>query len=627
MKQYTVSVPVNCMNLDEIGREGILLKLKQLDAKRVFLNFEESTSTGEIYCSDEGYRTLQMEKLAAAAKFFKDNGYEVAAWFWTFKIDPKLPFMRLHDLSGEAIEPFVCPSDKNFVDFASECVENVARCGVDMIVFNDDFRYGFFYANESTCLCDNHLKRIHDITGESISRNELRDYILQGSKNRYRDAFLQANKAFMLEFASAVRDKVDTVNPDIRIGFCASMSAWDLDGDAYELASVLAGDTRPFIRLIGAPYWVVNKAWGNRLQDVIELTRMEVSYFDDKEVELVAEGDVWPRPRTMCPAAYLEGFDTALRATQKLDGILKMGLDSSALHNYEEGYVKFHIRNKNLYSTIEDAFSGKENTGIRVFEFGKKLSNMKNPNEVGEKYNPQMLFFSEAARTLACNGIPTTYGDSYNVGIAFGENARYLTREDIKRGLIVDIAAAAILNERGIDTGIKAIGTECAVLSETFLNNNNRVIAYDATAYKITVNDKAELLSVGNTADCKIPMSFIYTNDADERFLVLNINPRKKEHLMRHYARGYQYYSFAVDSVPAVCIGNPDMYMICAEDDSGLAIGLWNFSADIALNPVIQLNQEYSGVSFLNGNGKLSSENIVLDDVAPYSSVVILLKK
>ena len=626
MKNYNVSVPVNCMNLDDFGREEVLSRLKEFDAERVFLNFEETVNSGEVYFKDADYHRLQMEKMSSAAKFFKSHNYEVAAWFWTFRIDSKLPFTRLTDLSGKEAEPFACPSDDRFIDFATECVKDIARCGVDLIVFNDDFRYGFL-SDECTCLCDNHIKRICEITGEKLTREELREKILNNSENKYRDAFLKANKEFFLKFAHAVRAKVNTVNPDIRVGFCAAMSAWDLDGDAFEIASALAGDTKPLIRLIGAPYWAVDKAWGNRVQDVIELTRMEASYFGDKDIELIAEGDVWPRPRTKCPASFLEGYDMALRASNQIDGILKIGLDYTAKIDYEEGYLKFYKRNKPIYESIKKAFSGKKSIGIRVFEYEKKLKKMKNPNELGEEYNPQMLFFSEAARTLACNGIPTSYDASEYTGIAFGENARYLTKEDLKNGIIIDIAAAAILKERGIDTGVKELGGKFYAASETFLNTKNRVIAYGAPLYKIKTDEKAEILSIEKSENGETPISFTYTNDSGESFLVLNINPRENEHLTRHYARAEQYLSFFGNHFPPVCIGNPDMYMICSEDDGEVAVGLWNFSIDIALEPIVRLDREYKEIKFLVGDGELYGNTVKLGDINPFGCVVFLLKK
>ena len=38
---------------------------------------------------------------------------------------------------------------------------------------------------------------------------------------------------------------------------------------------IMAGNTQPFVRLIGAPYWAANRSWGNFVQDVVELPEDE----------------------------------------------------------------------------------------------------------------------------------------------------------------------------------------------------------------------------------------------------------------------------------------------------------------------------------------------------------------
>ena len=619
MHRYKVNVPVNCMNLDALGRDKVLEELKKLDAKRVFLNFEEALDSGGIYFKNQDRHIEQMKKLREAAEFFKDNGFEVVAWFWAFMADKELGFTQLCDLKGKEISSFACPSDKNFVDFAAECVADVARCGVDMIVFNDDFRYGFF-SDSPACLCENHVKRICDIVGEDLTREELTDKITSGAENKYRNAWLKTNSECLSDFAIAVRDKVNTVNPSTRIGFCACMSSWDLDGDAYKLAKLLAGDTRPFVRLIGAPYWAVNKSWGNRLQDVIELTRMEVSYFHD-DIELVAEGDVWPRPRTQCPASFLEGYDTALRASGQLDGILKIALDYTARADYETGYSVFHQRNKELYGKIETAFADKQNVGVRVYEYAEKIRKMQIPNGLGEVNDFEMQFFSEAARTLSCNGIPTVYEGSGGYGIAFGENARYVPEEALKNGMIIDTAAAYILSQRGIDTGIKAFGEKIFIDSEQFVNNSNRIIAFSAPSYNIELEPNAEILSFGISKAEKIPFSFTYKNSNGGCFLVINTNPAENNALMRHYARASQYVDFLGDCFYAHCIGHPDLYMLCSEGKDGLAVGLWNFCIDPVINPVAKLGKEYSSIEFINGSGELCGKSVELSEIPPYGFV------
>lgn len=617
MKKYTVSVPVNCMNLDALGKEKILKMLKNLDATRVFLNFEESVDSGEVYFSDKGKHLKQIDNLRSASEFFKAQGFEVTAWFWAFKLDTELNFTTMCDFNGKKIDSFACPTDEEFLNFATETVRDIASCGVDMIVFNDDFRYGYF-SNEQVCLCDNHIKLICEEVGENLTRAEIKEKIQNGEKNKYRDAYLKVNKESLLKFATKMRNAIDTIDSSIRIGFCVAMTAWDIDGDAYDIAKAFAGDTRPFIRLIGAPYWAADKLWNNRLQDVIELNRMEKSYFENNDIELIAEGDVWPRPRTKCPASLLEGYDTAIRATQSLDGILKIALDYTSDPDYETGYIDFHIRNKPLYRKIKSAFCGKKSVGVRVYENAKKLENMKNPNELCEKYKPESLFFSEAARTLTCNGIPTVYEGDTSVGIAFGENARNLPIESLKNGMIIDTAAACILSQRGIDVGIKTFGEKVNVINEVFIDSKNKIIAYNSPSYKLELNPSAKVLSIGNTNSKPVPMSFTYTNENGERFLVINTNPRESDTLMRHYARGCQYKDFISNSFYATCKGNPDLYILCSIGDGEFAVGVWNFCIDAALNPVVSLGKKYSNIRFINGNGKLNGDNVELEEIPAY---------
>ena len=116
-----------------------------------------------------------------------------------------------------------------------------------------------------------------------------------------------------------------------------------------------------------------------------------------------------------------------------------------------------HIEHQELYSQISRIFDGKTATGVRVYEKMNKaddadFSGIANP----EKYASH-LFFSYAARLLSDNTIPTIYQGNDGVGIAFGENARNLPDEAFSNGLILDIRAARILMEKGVDVGISRI--------------------------------------------------------------------------------------------------------------------------------------------------------------------------
>ncbi len=563
----------------------------------------------------------QFLSLRITAVFFKEKGFEVGAWIWTFWVKDNKNFKNMRYINGTEIK------DENFVKFAADYIKDIAKIGVDIIQFDDDFRYGFL-SDSPACLCDNHIAEINRITGENSTREELAKHIVSGGKNKYRDAYLKANGDAFRNFAAEIRKAVDEVNPNIRIGACSCMTSWDIDGtNAAELAKILAGNTQPFVRLIGAPYWAMFNAWGNSLQDFVELERMESSWTRKDNIEIFAEGDAWPRPRTRCPANYLEGFDTAIRASGCTDGILKYGIDYLSNADYETGYAKFHERNRGTYAKIDEMFGDKTCCGVRVYESMNKLSDMVVPTAVNSKVSIEYLFFSKAARTLAFNTIPTVYEGKGVCGIVFDENARILPLDAIKNGLIIDIAAAEILDARGIDVGIESFG---AVLisgeSEHFTDNDNHILTDGLPIYDIKLKPNAEVLSDTKTSAGVIPMSYRYKNSDGNRFLVLNVNTRSdNSNVLKHYARSRQYAEnipwLSGKKLPAYVYGNPALYIMCKKNEKSIAVGLWNFFADIAIDPVVELDAEYSGIEFINTNGKLDKNKVYLNDIPPFGFV------
>ena len=335
---YKISVPVFNNHLVRNGREKTLELVRQLGAQRVLL------ATGR-YVEDPAKKAQSIQTLRENVAFFKAHGYEVGAWVWSFWLTGNTKYRVMRSVGGNDIQDFMCPSDPAVVKFITEYLQDFARCGVDLIQFDDDFRYGCLDLTPC-CLCDGHLEHIHRLLGETPTREELAEHILSGGKNKYRDAYLQANGDVFRNFAAAVRQAIDQVDPNIRVGACACMTAWDIDGtDPYEISHILAGKNRPFFRLIGAPYWAVDRNWGNQIQDVVELSRLECAWSAKDSIEVVAEGDVYPRPRTRTPASFLEILDTGMRVAGCADGMLKYGIDYLSNADYEPGYARFHQKN------------------------------------------------------------------------------------------------------------------------------------------------------------------------------------------------------------------------------------------------------------------------------------------
>lgn len=623
---YKISVPVMNSNFKRAGAEKTIAELKRLNAERVFLALDR-------YETDPASRAAVMAELKESCALLKSHGFEVGAWTWTFWIVNNTQYTNMRSINGTEIKEFMCPTDEAFTEFACGYIKDIATCGVDLIMFDDDFRFGNL-SDSPACLCDRHIAEINRITGDSNTREELSRLITEGGKNKYRDAYLKANGDSFRAFAKAVRQALDEVNPKIRLGACACMSAWDIDGASVgEIAHLLAGNTKPFARLIGAPYWAVNKAWGNSLQDVIELERMESSWTRDGEIELMAEGDAYPRPRSLCPASYIEGFDTAIRAAGCTDGILKYGIDYVSNADYETGYAERHIRNRELYEKIDKYFGSKASVGVRIYEPMKKIADTEAVTRVNSYMNMEDMIFSKAARTLAYNTIPTVYEGSGICGAVFDEAARSLPLEALNNGLILDIAAAEILTERGIDVGIKGFfeedGKAAAGLAhnsdnEHFIYNGNRISSCNSKICNIELRDSAEVLSDIETASGKLlPVSYRYENADGQRFLVLNINTRiGNSNLLFHYERSRQYAEnipwLSGKRLPAYVYGNPALYIQCKSDGNAMAVGLWNFFADTVYEPEIILDKPYSSISFINCNGRLEGDRVYLTDISPF---------
>lgn len=615
---YKISVPIQAHTIVK-DPEGSIKELNRFNPDRVFICCDHA------FGPDSEKVKKDVENIKWSVDYLRKNGYaDKEIGMWTLSFSNNRSERSMVTLEGNQFG-FGCPSDPVYTEQCKNAVRALAGTGVDIIMLDDDLRYGFL-GSQRACLCKNHLKYICDELGESLTAEEISPLILNGGKNKYRDAFLHANGYFLERYASELRSALDEVDPTIRLGYAACLTSWDFDGtNVAKLSRIFAGNTKPYARGIGAPYWSRDKLWGNELQDAIELERMESVWTRSEDLEFFTEGDTYPRPRHMCSAARLEIFDTALRASGASDGILKYGIDYCSNPNYETTYAKFHERNLSLYAEIEKYFDGKAACGVRVYEAMNKIADIKNPNELGVSSDLQSSFFSRAARTLAACTIPTTYEGKGVCGIMFGENARHFDESALENGLIIDILAAKILTDKGIDVGLKSVGAEHRVDTEHFIAEDNDIMAIGMATYDVELDEKAEVLSEGIFYSNRYVMSYRYENAKGQKFLVLNMNPENSNPtLLQHYARSRQYAETVKwftngKGLPAYCYGNPKMYTICKMSESALAVGLWNIFDDIALEPVVELGEVYREISFINCTGRLEGSKVYLSDINPYT--------
>lgn len=607
-----------------------------------------------------------IEELKTKVEFFKERGVNVGAW-----LCPTTGHEGMGLVLGEEAEKFTyrqvadysqgtprlirnafCPLDENFTkDFAWK-MSQLCQTGVKRSLFEDDFRLSGPPITKIACCCELHMKAYSERLGRKVTIGELPDLIYHNADLSYRKEWMELKRETMVSFLKALRDEVNKVNPEFRIGISASRLNYDIDGATIqELARVAAGETKPFVRLTGAPYWAREN---NTLNSVIESNRMQFGWFADSDIEIITEGDPYPRPRSRIPAAYLEVYDQILRADGGSDGIYKYMTSYIEGPRYEKGYVDFHIKNQALYKQIDKLFDGKKFIGLQPYIRQQKLENavfddLEPFEEFGAYYRldsvipPESYFVTDSS-------LPTAYDECGYAGLAFGENARYLTENQLNNGIITDLKGAKILTEKGIDVGLIDYSRVYTNPSEEYfyLDDMTTIIGkpspFPLRFYRVKLRDGAKTTSVFRYGDDvpefggykatfeedvpkeEFPACYLYENKKGQRFCVytfvaLNVQNRDiyngfNGDFFVNWCRQRQIFEAAEwlqkKKLPAKSLKNPYLYVLCAENDESRLVGLWNLWEDEILRPEIELDAPVKSVEFYQTEGYANGDKVYL---------------
>lgn len=587
------------------------------------------------------------DRIERLIRRLKGDGLEVCAWVNALghggllaHADPKedqdpFGFTHITGLDGHHNNQGLCPADPKLRAHFAQSIARVAAMGPDMIMLDDDFRLNVRDTSyDIGCFCDYHMTELCRRLGEAVTREELRERLFTGGENRYRSTWMELMGESLLDFAREMRAAVDAVDPKVRLGACACYDTWDLDGtDCIELARTFAGNTKPFIRTIGAPYH------DRRVAAAVECTRMQAAWCKAApDVEIFAEGDVYPRPRYTVPAAQLELFDLALLCTDCVDADQKYMFDYSRRVGYENGYVAHHLKNTRQRVELSAIFEKKTPVGIRVFEPMHKVKAWDMPGEkpvpVGRYIHKN--FYPKSARMLAEQAVPTAYTDTGYPVVLFGEAARHFPLEELKNGAMLDAKAAKILTERGIDVGLLA-AEPAAFSSEYFIEADDTVGGLGQIALcRMTLADGAEVESLLRPGDA--PGSYHYVNQKGEHFFVLALDAYTTAQNLpvpyqNNYYRGLQLKKalerVAKKPLPATCTGHPFLYMICAKsaDGTAMSVALFNVFEDEILAPEVMLDGLYKEARFVNCAGHLEGNRITLSDIPAFGFAAFEVKR
>lgn len=628
---YQLSVPVMNTTVNSSTREEYLRQFRACEVSRVFLVPDTDVRLGVV---------RDFDALAENLSFFSSHGIEGAIWVGetvghgglthddTSKKEEN-EFLPLVNFNGERRPGTICPLDDAFGARLEGMFCQLAKAGAKLILIDDDFRISQHGKDAFCCLCDRHVEKINRLTGEALTREELKARIFQGKPNKYRDAYLKASGDSLRDLAKRIRAAVDRVDPSIGLAQCSAHSLWDSDGiDPIELTHILKGQHPPVLRLLGAPYWAVRN--DKKMPAVFEIARMMASFCKDTDFELMSECDAYPRPRYHVPASLLELQDALIQADGSYTTTLKYMFDYTSTPFYEKGYVERHIRDLPVLKEMKRIFEKGEQEGVRVVVRPHQLQDTD-----CDLVTPSMLSpYPTAGILMGYCAIPTTYTGNAICRAAFGQNIQDIPDGDLGGGLILDAASAILLTERGIDVGLDAsLDLRAAFLHTTA----TRMISPDGEERALLLNGACRLLAVKPKENATLmllcsadgathPLCYRYENADGQRFLVYLFDAMSL-HKDSGLLQGYLAQAAATEGVewisqrplPAKCQGHPQLYLLCKRDGKKLTVGLFNCHADSILAPVVTLDKRYQKLICLNTNGKRTGNTVTLSELPAYS--------
>ena len=238
---------------------------------------------------------------------------------------------------------------------------------------------------------------------------------------------------------------------------------------------------------------------------------------------------------------------------------------------------------------------------------------------------------STSRHYLSLNSIPTTYDSTDAPVLILGENARYVAESELKNGAIVDIPAAQILQSRGVDVGLIS-AEDGDFTAEYYIADQDTIHGIGKCALKkICCKESARILSVFLPGEA--PASYLYENGQGQRFFVVAQDAFYSEPNKNYYNNYYRQAQMVEAAeyvgrkkLPAVCLKNPQLYMLTSSDGSATSVLMLNSFKDEMLDPVVQLDKCYGKIRFVNCSGHMTEDKVYLTDIPAYGVAAFEVK-
>lgn len=136
-----------------------------------------------------------------------------------YRIEPN-PFQKYENLTDGNEEFVCCPEDKAFIEHFKGVLRTIASVHPKAIMLDDDFR--MVIRPGRGCVCPLHVAEFNRRTGESFTKDQLREYIINNPRSEYTDIFYEMQRDSLVKAAREFRSAVDEIDSGIQGINCTS---------------------------------------------------------------------------------------------------------------------------------------------------------------------------------------------------------------------------------------------------------------------------------------------------------------------------------------------------------------------------------------------------------------------
>lgn len=369
---------------------------------------------------------------------------------WNGKIPlTREPWQKIVCLDGEE-SPRMCPLDPAFSDYVYDCISAVAREKVAFMIIDDDFGL-----RERECFCPLHIAAYNEALGKDYTREDYRKML---EERPWDDPEVRTvsrlHRDTLLPLARLVRKAIDEVDPEMRCGFCTPYAG---HGFVQDVGLILAGKTRPFVRVNSAIY-AMNLVPNISFYNIVGKT-YRICYQMPEIPDIIDESDTFPQNYYSTSAATFHthvtlGFLDGLAGCKLWVSEFGNPVDSGSQRDYEKRLRDYGP----FYGKIREAVDGIRWKGVSemLYRSEKAL----HPTLLTEVH-PWQDWNTEQVGPF---GFPIRYEKPSSEGIyamSMAE-AEMMSDEEIRTllagALLVDSTCAKALTRRGFERylGVRA---------------------------------------------------------------------------------------------------------------------------------------------------------------------------